>query len=129
MPCRELLARVLELVGHTASGEAGESRKAAGVVDWGAPAATFVRVAPLLDSNEYSEAAMRGLIVSIGGLSEGLVKHSWGATLKHLQQAPPSTRQRTAKHFMAILSTCRECKGDTKGGGAASRRGRPAIGS
>jgi hypothetical protein len=66
---------------------------------------------------------MRGLIVSIGGLSEGLVKHSWGATLKHLQQAPPSTRQRTAKHFMSILSTCRECKGDTKGGGGSKQAG------
>jgi hypothetical protein len=80
VPQRELLIRVLE----------NESNPSA-QVDWKAPAATFPRVVELLASEDYTLPAVSGLVISIGGLSESLVKHSWDATLRLLQREPSKT--------------------------------------
>lgn len=56
-----------------------------GLVDWRAPAAAFPRVATLLRSPDLMAPALAGFVVSVGGISESTVKHSWGSLLQSLQ--------------------------------------------
>ena len=94
VPQRELLTRVLQ--NEESPGTA---------VDWNSPAVAFPRLVHLVEATEYTRAAVSGLVISVGGLSESLVKHSWDALLRLLQKEPLDTRLRVATALTATLST------------------------
>ncbi|KAL4240380.1 hypothetical protein ACF0H5_001170 [Mactra antiquata] len=50
--------------------------KEIGLINWAAPGDTFPRFTKLLDCDKYRYSVLLGLTVSVGGLTESLVKHS-----------------------------------------------------
>lgn len=65
-------------------------------LNWNSAADTFPLFIELLRLESYSASLMLGLVASVGGLTESLVKHSSSALfthLKHLQQTPEEMRR------------------------------------
>ena len=57
-------------------------------VDWSAPGELFPRAIYLLVLSEFRESALAGLCVSVGGLTESLVRHSGNSLLALLMLLP-----------------------------------------
>jgi len=56
-------------------------------VDWNSAGDAFVRVAKLLACESYRRAVISGMVISIGGISESLVKHSWASLTSFLSSS------------------------------------------
>eukprot|EP00741_Cyanophora_paradoxa_P003051 tig00000663_g2963.t1 len=56
-------------------------------MNWAAPGATFPRVVRALALPAYASPVLSGLVVSVGGLTESLVRHSWAALAAHAAAA------------------------------------------
>ena len=114
IPHRALLERVL-----------ANAAQPALPVDWTSPSESFPRLVQLVQEPEYTRAAVEGLVISIGGLSEGLVKHSWDALLQLLQvKGSRDMRLRVASTLTVILDSCKgTCVGEEPGGVGFGRLG------
>ncbi|PVD38225.1 hypothetical protein C0Q70_00836 [Pomacea canaliculata] len=55
------------------------------VLNWALPSETFPRFAQLLHFPTYTQSTLLGLTVSVGGLTESLVKHSSASLMKYLK--------------------------------------------
>jgi len=60
-----------------------------GELHWQAPRETFPRTVQLLAFDEYRRAALTGLVISVGGLTESLVKASSASLLEFLKASDP----------------------------------------
>ena len=77
LPDRQLLEAVfLNADGSWAAGSAS---------DWGSSTGTFPRLIRLIDVETYIRPVLAGVVISVGGITESLVKQSWGAFLSHMQ--------------------------------------------
>uniref|UniRef100_A0A6U5ZYI7 Uncharacterized protein n=1 Tax=Guillardia theta TaxID=55529 RepID=A0A6U5ZYI7_GUITH len=56
-------------------------------VDWNSAGDAFARVAKLLTCDDYRHAVISGMVISIGGISESLVKHSWASLTSFLSSS------------------------------------------
>ncbi|XP_067938122.1 tubulin-specific chaperone D-like [Watersipora subatra] len=71
------------------------------LMNFAAPGSTFPRFARLLDLDDYRFNVLLGFTVSVGGLTESLVKHSNSALLNHVQSG--DTDQRLSNMSSAIV--------------------------
>lgn len=78
---------------------------AGGATDTGASVGIFPRLAKLIDTPDYISPVLAGLVVSVGGITESLVKQSWSALLVHLRSSsqPETLALRVAKQMDALL--------------------------
>jgi len=53
---------------------------------WNVPHATYPIIVPLLDLEEYNYHLLKGLCVSVGGISESVVKFSLNALTEYISQ-------------------------------------------
>jgi len=60
-------------------------------VQWAIPHQSFPRLAPLLAHPEYAPALLEGLVTSVGGLSESVVRHSAAAVCAWATEVRKST--------------------------------------
>ncbi|KAJ0403682.1 hypothetical protein P43SY_003794 [Pythium insidiosum] len=77
-------------------------------INWSMAHDTFPRVVRMLDIPEYTEAVLAGLVISVGGLTESVVKASRGALLSwyrlHLNAKNLGLLSRTSFHLVALLT-------------------------
>lgn len=73
-------------------------------LNWTAASDTFPLFTQLLDLTEFSYSIMLGLIVSVGGLTESLVKHSSAALFQHLKVQPVDELERLADIILKIFA-------------------------
>eukprot|EP00112_Aurelia_sp_Birch-Aquarium-sp1_P000058 Seg1001.15 transcript_id=Seg1001.15/GoldUCD/mRNA.D3Y31 product="Tubulin-specific chaperone D" protein_id=Seg1001.15/GoldUCD/D3Y31 len=65
-----------------------------GEINWTVPAIAFPRMTRLLSLSSYKYSALLGFIVSVGGLTESLVRHSSQSLLQFLAEEQMSSDQR-----------------------------------
>lgn len=70
-------------------------------MSFASPSLTFPRFSKLLDMEEYRYNILLGMTVSVGGLTESLVKHSYMALSNHLQL----DQQRQAERVRNLCET------------------------
>ena len=71
--------------------------------DWSAPSVSFPRLVPLLPLAPYTGPMMAGLVLSVGGLTESVVRHSAAALTAFLTPAPPATVKLVGDSLLAVL--------------------------
>ena len=76
-------------------------------VDWSSPADTFPLFVPLLDCPSFLPALLSGLVVSVGGLTESVVRHSSAALSTYLTAADGAHCDSVAVGLVAVLQRFR----------------------
>lgn len=73
-------------------------------LDWLAPSATFPAMVQLLKLDGYRRAALTGLVVSVGGLTESLVRHSAASLLDVVFEFEDAELEAFSKCLLEILT-------------------------
>ena len=74
-------------------------------IDWLAPSVTFPLVIQTLSIPAYRLAALSGLVVSVGGLTESLVRHSSSCIIEWVEEAEEEQLQALATDICAIIES------------------------
>ncbi len=78
-------------------------------VDWSSSAVTFPMVLKAMKLPTYSDAILSGLILSVGGLTESVVRHSRMALLNWIKEAQKSQNiDSIVRLAMSLLKLCDE---------------------
>ncbi|KAJ3126405.1 hypothetical protein HK098_007538 [Nowakowskiella sp. JEL0407] len=81
-------------------------------INWLNPSEVYPKFMPTLELDEYREDLLTGLVVSVGGISESLVRHSSSSLLEFLNELPPSSTKPTefslTQFFNSIISIARK---------------------
>jgi len=85
----------------TAIFDAADAEGAA--LDWLAPSASFPAMVQLLKLDGYRQAALTGLVVSVGGLTESLVRHSSASLLDVVFEFEEAELEAFCKTLMEIM--------------------------
>ena len=96
-------AAVLQHAPHAAKLRSALSPAAPSTVDWSAPSASFPRLVPLLALPTFTLPLLCGLVVSVGGLTESVVRHSSAALVDYLRAAAPEAVERFADALLSVL--------------------------
>lgn len=75
-------------------------------MNWKAELATFPRFIKMLEFTPYTDNLLRGIIFSVGGLSESLVKHSSISLFSYLNQVSDEALQELCKKILDIFDEC-----------------------
>ena len=76
-------------------------------VDWSVPAETFPTLVPLLSCPAFRPSLLTGLVVSVGGLTESVVRHSTAALSDYLSAADADNCDGAAIGLVAVLQRFR----------------------
>ena len=74
-------------------------------IDWLAPSVTFPLMIQALNLAAYRRAALSGLVVSVGGLTESLVRHSASCLLEWVEGIDGEQREALSADICVILET------------------------
>ncbi|KAJ1486817.1 tubulin folding cofactor D C terminal-domain-containing protein [Baffinella frigidus] len=88
-------------------GVSAEEGAGGGEVDWAAPSVAFPRMAVLLEKDCFRASVLAGLVISIGGLSESVVRHSWASVQKLFRDTPRPEELSAllARQLIALLAS------------------------
>jgi tubulin-specific chaperone D len=86
VPCRRQLVAALQLESQQQQASSVSSADSS-AVNWATPAVTFPMVVKALSLPPYHAAVASGLVISVGGLTESVVKHSAAALLSWARAA------------------------------------------
>lgn len=81
-----------------------QEKKCKESINWTAASDSFPLFTQLLHLPEFSYSVMLGLVVSVGGLTESLVKHSSAALFQHLKAQPTDELERLADIILKIFA-------------------------